>query len=130
MVSIIIVIIVRKLGKIEQQLQVVTDRGTAEFFVWYLHSLTSQVLPIGGVGHSVVHLVARIHVQLKVGTHRRLNIAVEPLLDLLTDILVIVSSSELLVELAVGWVIEALDVVGRGRLGRHRHGVSSFAPVQ
>ena len=96
----------------------------------YLHSLTGQVLPIGGVGHSVVHLVARIHVQLKVGTHWRLNVSVEPLLDLLTDILVIVSGSELLVELAVGWVVEALDVVGRGGLGRHRHGVSSFAPVQ
>ena len=87
-------------------------------------------MPIGGVGHSVVHLIARVHVKLEIWTHRRLDVTIEPPLNLLTDILVIVSGSELLVELAVGWVVEALDVVGRGGLGRHRHGVSSFAPVQ
>ena len=54
----------------------------------------------------------------------------EPLLNLLTDILVIVSGTELLVELAVRWVIKALDVVGRGRLGSHRYRLTSFASVK
>ena len=97
----------------------------------YLHSLAGQVLPIGGIGHTVVHLVARVHVQLEVWTHRCLDVPIEPLLDLLTDILVIVSGSELLVELAVRWVIDALDMLlGCRRLGCHRHSVTSFAPIQ
>ena len=95
-----------------------------------LHSLSSQVLPIGGIGHSVVHLVTRVHVQLEVWTHRRLDVPIESLLNLLTDILVIVSGTELLVKLVVSWVIKALDVVGRGRLGSHNYRLTSFAPVQ
>ena len=66
-----------------------------------LHSLSGQVLPIGGVGHSVVHLVTRVHVKLEIWTHRRLDVPIESLLNLLTDILVIVSGTELLVKLVV-----------------------------
>ena len=96
----------------------------------YLHSLSGQVLPIGGVGHSVVHLVTRVHVKLEIWTHRRLDVPIESLLNLLTDILVIVSGTELLVKLVVRWVIKALDVVGRGRLGSHSYRLTSFASVQ
>ena len=87
-------------------------------------------MPIGGVGHSVVHLIARVHVKLEIWTHRRLDVTIEPPLNLLTDILVIVSGTELLVELVVRWVIKALDVVGRGRLGSHRYRLTSFASVK
>ena len=62
-------------------------------------------MPIGCVGHTVVHLIAWVHVKLEVRTHRRLDVVIEPLLDLLTHILVIVSSTELLVKLVVSWVI-------------------------
>ena len=96
----------------------------------YLHSLTGQVLPIGGVGHSVVHLVTRVHVKLEVWTHRCLDVPIEPLLNLLTDILVIVSGTELLVKLVVRWVIKALDMVRRGCPATHSNSLTSFAPIQ
>ena len=75
-------------------------------------------------------MIARVHVKLEVWTHRCLDVPTEPLLNLLTDILVIVSGTELLVELAVRWVIEALDVVGRGRLSSHRYRLTSFASIK
>ena len=59
--------------------------------------------------HAIVHLVARILVELEVETHWRLNRRVHTLLDLLAHLLVVVAGAELLVELGVGWGVEAVN---------------------
>ena len=66
-----------------------------------------QVDAVRGDIHSVVQLIARSYIELEVWAHGRFNSAVQSLLDLLADLLVIVASSQLLVKLVVGGRIEA-----------------------
>ena len=59
-------------------------------------------------------MVAGGHVELEVGAHGLLNGAVEPLLDLLSHLFVIVSSAQLLVQLIVLRGVDPIDGDHRG----------------
>ena len=58
-------------------------------------------LSVGGVGHAIIELVSRVHVQLERWAHRCLNVRVKTLLQLLSHILIVIASAELLVKLFV-----------------------------
>ena len=67
-------------------------------------------LSVGGVGHTIVHLVARVHIKLEVGAHWRLNCAIQSLLNLLSHVLIVIASAELFVKLFVLlWGIDSLN---------------------
>ena len=68
-----------------------------------------QVHTVSGLVHAVVHLVAWRHVDLEVGAHGCLDRAIQSLLNLLTNFLVVVACSQLLVEFAVGGGVETLN---------------------
>ena len=76
-----------------------------------------QVDSIGRDVHSIVHLIARGHIDLEVGAHGRLDRAIQALLDLLAHLLVVVACAELLVKFVVCRGINTFDGDhGRGSL--------------
>ena len=86
-----------------------------------------QVYAVRSDVHLVVQLVARGHVDLEVGAHGRFNRAIESLLDLGSDLLVVVAGAQLLVELGVGGGVQAFHHGWlRGGCGRLR-GLTGFA---
>ena len=89
-----------------------------------LRSLAGEVCPIGCIGHSVVELVARVHVDLEIWADRGLDAGIQARLHIHTHIFVFVGGAQLLVQLAVVWRIDSFDVlsVHSGRSGACTHG--------
>ena len=82
-------------------------------------------LPVRGVRHAVVELIAWVHVELEGGAQWRLNVRVQALLHLHSHVFVVVLRAQLLVELIVllrG--IETLNIL----CGCCWHRRASFAP--
>ena len=68
-----------------------------------------QVHTVGCHVHSIIHLIARSHIDLEVGAHGRFNRAIQALLDLCAHLLVVVASAELLVKFIVCRGIDAFN---------------------
>ena len=78
--------------------------------------------------HLVIHLIAWVDIELEVGAHGCLKRTIKSLLNLATDIFVVVPGTQLFVEFIVdGWV-KAIDLRGCC-LGRRRLCLTSFASI-
>ena len=92
-----------------------------------LRSFARQVYSIGCLVHLVVHLVARISIDLEVGTHLSFYCAVEALLHLSPHIFVVVASAQLLVNLGVSGLVNAIHESCGSRSSLSALGLSCFA---
>ena len=80
--------------------------------------------------HLVIHLIAWVDIELEVGAHGRLKRPIESLLDLPTDIFVVVPGAQLFVELVVGGSVKAFNLGGGScGLGRRRLRLPGFTSV-
>ena len=68
-----------------------------------------QVHTVSGLVHAVVHLVAWRHVDLEVGAHGCFNRAIKSLLNLCSNLFVMVTCAQLLIQLLVAWGVETID---------------------
>ena len=83
-------------------------------------------LSVGGVGHAIIELVTRVHVQLEVGAHRCLDVRVKTLLQLHSHILIVIACAELLVKLFV--LLGSIDSFNRhGCSGSSTLGLTGLA---
>ena len=78
--------------------------------------------------HLVIHLIAWVDIELEVGAHGRLKRTIKSLLNLATDIFVVVPGTQLFVEFIVDGRVKAVDLRGCC-LGRRRLCLTSFASV-
>ena len=62
--------------------------------------------------HLVIHLIAWVHIELEVRAHGRLKRTIESLLNLPTDIFVVVPCTQLFVEFIVIGRVKAFDLGG------------------
>ena len=78
--------------------------------------------------HLVIHLIAWVDIELEVGAHWRLKRTIKSLLNLATDIFVVVPGTQLFVEFIVGGWVKAVNLRSCC-LSRRRLSLTSFASV-
>ena len=91
----------------------------------YLHFLASVRLSIRGPIHSIVHLIASVEIELEVWRHGCLDLRVKSLLHLLPHVFIVVSGTELLVELLI--FLGGIETLNRHSCSSCGCGLTGFA---